>query len=234
MKKLTYIFITIFTIILGVMPFYLKDTTQACTIVTPEPISIYNEIPEEIIITPVELTNEPVDISVATEEVSLRKYKNILSLLGESSYTEQEYSNYKDILFMYMNTFNKTETIFDIFTEEELQLIYRTVETEVYDKDFISKVNVANVIFNRYDSEDYGDITNIITSPNQFAYHRTEITDDTVLAVIYAFEMEDTTNGCLGFRSGYKPEIWKISSYCTWYKQFEDKAGHAFYNNITP
>ena len=56
-------------------------------------------------------------------------------------------------------------------------LIEKTIETECYEQDFMSRVNVANVILNRYWDGSFGkSIEEIITSPNQFCYGRTEIT----------------------------------------------------------
>lgn len=62
---------------------------------------------------------------------------------------EEWFLAYKDIIYKYYKWFGAPETVFDVYTEEELMLIFRTVETECFDADFISKCNVASVIFNR-------------------------------------------------------------------------------------
>lgn len=116
-------------------------------------------------------------------------------------------------------------TIYDKYTDEEIILIQRAVETECYDQDFESKCNVASVIFNRINSGEYGGtIKEVITKPNQFAYGREIISEDTMLAVEYCFMIEDTTNGCVAFRSDKKLMVWR-----DWIYVFEDLAGHYFY-----
>lgn len=132
---------------------------------------------------------------------------------------------YKDLVFKYVKWIDLPKTVFDAYTEEEVRLICKTVETECYQQEFDAKVNVASVIFNRIKSGEFGDtVTEVITNPNQFAYGRDVITEDTILAVQYAYEIEDTTDGCIAFRSGKKPEKWY-----SWKLIFIDEAGHGFY-----
>lgn len=134
--------------------------------------------------------------------------------------------SYKDITFKYVKWFGLPHTIFDIFTEEEITLICRTVETECYDQDFESKCNVASVILNR--TEEGGEFGNsvieVITKANQFAYYRENITQDTILSVMYAYEIGDTTDGCIAFRSDRCLETWY-----GWKYMFTDNAGHHYY-----
>ena len=149
--------------------------------------------------------------------------------MEEISYIEDEmewFIAYKDIVFDYAKWITPPKTVFDEFTEEEVRLICRAVETETYDQDFISKTHVASVIFNRLkEGREYGDsITEVITKENQFAYWRTILTEDTILAVMYTYELGDTTNGCVAFRSKQHPEKWY-----DWKLQFVDEAGHGLY-----
>ena len=89
-----------------------------------------------------------------------------------------------------------------LFTEDEIQLMLQVIETETYQATFIQKVNIANVLINRWSLGCFGgDMIEIITAPNQFTYDRTEISDDTVNALNFAFEIRDTTNGSIAFRS---------------------------------
>ena len=135
---------------------------------------------------------------------------------------------YLEIIDKYSHIIDPPETIYDYFTEEEIYLIYRAVETECFDASFQSKSNVASVIFNRIDSGEFGNsVEQIITSKNQFAYGREKITEDTIIAVRFAFEIKDTTNGCIAFRSDDKPDTWY-----DWGYQFTDNAGHNFYKEI--
>ena len=111
------------------------------------------------------------------------------------------------------------------FTEDEVRLICRVVETETYQCDFDSKVNVANVVLNRIESGEFGEtVEDVITADNQFAYGRKSITEDTILAVEYAFMMEDTTQGALFFHSNRKTDKFCGNDFI-----FQDEAGHNFY-----
>ena len=158
-------------------------------------------------------------------EVISQKMQQELAEIETIENREKWFLAYKDIIFKYYKWFGAPETVFDAYTEEELTLIFKTVETECYDADFISKCNVASVIFNRIESGDFGDtIGEVITSPNQFAYGREYITKSTILSVMYVYEMGDTTDGCVAFRSDQCPMKWR-----NWEYAFTDEAGHNFY-----
>lgn len=132
---------------------------------------------------------------------------------------------YKDIVFKYAKWIDPPETIYDCFTEDEVRLICRVVETETYQCDFDSKVNVANVVLNRIESGEFGDtVEDVITTENQFAYGREVLTEDTILAVMFSFEIKDTTNGALFFHSNEKTDTFNDANYI-----FTDGAGHHFY-----
>ena len=121
-------------------------------------------------------------------------------------------------------TTEPTPSIYSVFTPEEIYMIQRCVETETYQQDLDSKVNVACVIFNRYENGRFGKtITGIITAYRQFAYHRTEISESTIKAVEIAWE-GDTTNGALYFHSNPKTDTFNGASYL-----FTDNCGHHFY-----
>ena len=66
--------------------------------------------------------------------------------------------------------------------------------------------------------------TELITQNNQFSYGRDNISDSTVYALLYAYMIKDTTNGCIAFRSDCSPNEWN-----GWAKQFTDESGHTFY-----
>ncbi len=139
---------------------------------------------------------------------------------------EEWFLAYKDIVFQYVKWFGVPQTVFDVYTEEEITLICRAVETECYDQDFMSKCNVASVIFNRVNQEgEFGNsVIEVITKKNQFAYGRECITKSTILSIMYAYEIGDTTDGCVAFRSDKCPIEWY-----NWEYMFTDDAGHHFY-----
>ena len=170
-----------------------------------------------------------------------------IQLYNEDNYIEQELYNmkeefnaieniqgnlewflaYKDIVSKYSYVLDSPENVYDIFTEDEIYLIQRVVETECYDQDFESKCNVASVIFNRFEHPESGfgeSIEEIITTPKQFSYWRKDISNETKLAVEYAYEIADTTDGCIGFHSNKKTNIFN-----GWEYSFTDAIGHHFY-----
>ena len=149
--------------------------------------------------------------------------KNIASLLQENP--KEYYEEYMQVVICYSDEIDPPETIYNYYTDEEVYLIQKCVETEAHDADFISKVNVANVILNRIESDRFPNtVQEVITSPKQFAYGRDEIANDTKEAVEFAFMFEDTTNGALFFQSVAPFEKFNGASYI-----FTDDIGHHFY-----
>lgn len=115
---------------------------------------------------------------------------------------------YKKIIQKYSYIIDPPETIYDYFSKEELDLLFYVVQAEVGDEySFESKINVANVIFNRFYHERFPDTLSDILVYDQFSpiadgrYREVEVTEDAILACEYAFMMEDTTDGCLFFDS---------------------------------
>ena len=102
---------------------------------------------------------------------------------------------------------DKPETIYDCFSEQELDLLFKVVQAEIGDYSFDQKVNVANVIFNRITHERFGETLNEVLVPSQFAtisngrVNRVTVDEDTILACEYAFFFFFTTNGALFFDS---------------------------------
>ena len=138
--------------------------------------------------------------------------------LDKEVYMEQ----YRKIIEKY--NIERTE-VTDIYSEEDLIYLYRCIETETYQCPIDAKINVANVVFNRLEDGRFGNtIVEIITSPSQFAYHRSNISDSTKTAVEYAFYNEDTTNGAIAFRSDISPDTWG-----GWTKCYYD-GYHSFYS----
>lgn len=186
---------------------------------------------------PIEIESEPVieEIKVIeTEPIKTEaeiKQEEFYNKLYEIEHLKEEnkeewFTAYKDLTYEYVEWIEQPETVFDAFTEDEVRLICRVVETETYDQPFNEKANVASVVFNRLEDGGFGDtVTEVITTPRQFAYGRKNITDSTILAVMYAYEIEDTTNGALYFNSFEEPpEIFNKAKYI-----FSDNAVHHFY-----
>lgn len=209
MRRLVCMFVILFSFVCNTVPFNTgmiqrtqKETeTSVQTEIVPEPIPI-----EEI---------KQYEFETKLKEIEHIKDEN----------TKEWFLAYKDLTYEYMKWVELPETVYDKYSEDEIRLIWRVVETETFDQDFDSKVNVANVVFNRLKSGEFGEtITEVITKENQFAYGRQKITDDTIYAVMYAYEMPDTTYGALYFHSNKKTDKFNKADYI-----FTDDAGHHFY-----
>lgn len=132
------------------------------------------------------------------------------------------------------------ETLTDAYTEEECEILYRIVEAEATGQTVDSKQNVANVIFNRVESDVFPNtIKEVVfeyhTNKNgrktyQFSpipdgrYYSVKVTKDTRKACEKAFSKKDTTDGALYFDIGVKSWASKNKTYL-----FTDDAGHRFY-----
>lgn len=215
MKKL--ILSTLVTLILFLSSLFSESETKQ-EIIEIKAIPI-EETTEVIHTQTPQSTLDPYETAILNMQLDMEEIKSIED-------KKEWFLAYKDVLFKYKKWIDLPETVFDCFTSKEVDLILKAVETECYDQNFESKCNVASVIFNRIEIKgEFGDsVEEIITRPKQFAYGRDIITEDTILAVMYAWEIEDTTYGCVAFRSKSKPEKWR-----KWERQFIDDAGHGFY-----
>lgn len=111
------------------------------------------------------------------------------------------------------------------YTETDITYMWRCVETETYGADFESKTHVASVIINRVDNGGFGSSPyEVITSPYQFAYFRTSISDSTKEAVDYVLMNGDTARGALFFHSNKT-----TATFCGRSLIFTDSCGHNFY-----
>ncbi len=152
-------------------------------------------------------------------------YEELMSELDNCQDLEQWWHDYKDLINMYSEHLDQPETIYDYFTEDEIYLIARCVETETHGADFESKTHVASVIFNRIEHESFpDDVESVIKAPGQFAYHKKNIAEDTYEAIRFAFEIGDTAQGALYFHSNPKKDTFGGRPWI-----FSDMAGHHFY-----
>lgn len=120
---------------------------------------------------------------------------------------------------------------------EEMILFYKLVESEATGQSFESKVNVANVILNRVESDQFPNtITSVVYQPRQFSVvsdnriNQVKITNSTIEAVEYAMNNKDTTDGSLFFMNQSIADKdnadWFVNSleYI-----MSDDSGHSFY-----
>lgn len=144
--------------------------------------------------------------------------------LSSIEYNEEWFIAYKDLIEEYSEWVDPPETIYDYYTEDEIYLMQRCIETETFEADFDSKVNVASVILNRIESDEFANEVSEIIVKGQFAFGRENISENTVLALEYAFMIGDTTDGALYFHSNPKTETFNGAEFI-----FTDTAGHHFY-----
>lgn len=131
---------------------------------------------------------------------------------------------YLDIVNKYSKYVDAPESLNDYYTDAQIQIMLKCIETETYQAPFDAKVNVACVILNRLNRDEFP--TNpieLITDKNQFAYGRNNITEETKYALYYAWYIKDTTDGAIGFRSDCSPSKWN-----GWYYSSTDRY-HYFY-----
>lgn len=162
-----------------------------------------------------------------TESIYDIKVKEMLSKEKELENIEDEeewFIAYKNLINEYSEWIDPPETIYDYYTSDEIYLMQRCIETETFEQDFMSKVNVANVILNRIESDKFPDKVNKVIVRGQFAFGRTNISEDTKLALEYAFMINDTTQGALYFHSMSYRSKFNGANYI-----FTDAAGHHFY-----
>lgn len=115
---------------------------------------------------------------------------------------EKVYETQKIILYS-----TNAPNLYDIYTKDELELLFRVVEAEVTDYSIECKCHVASVIFNRIKAGWYdGDLIKNLLAEQQFEvvtngrYKKMNITEETILACEIAFE-NDTAQGALFFDS---------------------------------
>lgn len=117
---------------------------------------------------------------------------------------------YKAIIKEYSDTLDPPETIYDYYTDKDLDMFFRVVQAEAGDEySFEQKVNVASVIINRLNHDKFGDTIQEVLTEDQFEtvhnkrYKKVKVSENTILACEYSFQIEDTTNGCLFFDSNH-------------------------------
>lgn len=145
--------------------------------------------------------------------------------LSEIEDKKEWFLAYKEFIEKYPE-YDRPQSLYEKYTEEEIYIMQRVIETEVYGCDFEAKANVASVILNRIEGDNNfsDDPIVVCTSPGQFVYSRKQISEDTKLALEYAEEIEDTTNGALYFNS-----MAPMDSWCGRERIFTDHVGHSFY-----
>lgn len=174
-----------------------------------------------------EIISETEAIKVSEEDIYEIKNKEALEKqeqLKSITDNKERFIAYKNLINEYAEWIDPPESIYDVFTDDEIYLMQRCIETETFEQDFDSKVNVASVILNRIESDKFSDNVHNIIVPVQFAFGRKNISEDTKLALEYAYMFGDTTDGALYFHSLSYRSKFNGANYI-----FTDDAGHHFY-----
>lgn len=143
-------------------------------------------------------------------EIAKEEYEMKLTSLKQANLSKEDwFKKYKLLIEEYGDILGRPETIYDKYSNEELDLLFKIVQAEIGSEwSFDQKSNVVSVIFNRLDS--YGSLTKVLTAKNQFSpygsgrYLKVIVDEKTILACEYVFMFGDTTNGALFFDSSGK------------------------------
>ena len=211
--------LTIIFLFLGGLFFTLEITMLIQMDKQEQPIVIdeAEEVIEEIVV------DEPVVVNIppTREELMFEDFEALTQIEDKKDW----YLAYKGFLEDYPE-FDRGSSLYDRYNDEEIYMMQRVIETEVYGCDFDAKANVASVILNRIEGDNNfpDDAITVCTAPGQFVYSRKQISEDTQLALEYAAEIEDTTNGALYFNSMAPMDSWNGRT-----RIFTDHVGHSFY-----
>ena len=198
-----------------------------------ESISTVNASNDEIVVeieTEARQIIEEPNIYEIKQKEFLHKEKEILSIQDHKEY----YLEYKKLVEEYSEWVDPPITIYECYKKEEVNLFHKVVEAEATAGGFNEKLNVACVIFNRIKHEKFGETLKDILTKHQFSpladgrVYEVEITEDTILACEYAFQMPDVTGGAIYFES-------KDCNVHAAYSEFlfQDDIGHKFYKEVT-
>lgn len=204
-KRIPAIFLLSCMIVSFVAPF-MGQQEKAKYNLTQETMDINEQLPPcnnpARTISTKEIKNET---DTALEEIN-KKMQAIHSIQDKKEW----FLAYKAIIQDYSDTFDPPETIYDYYTDKELDLFFRVVQAEVGEEyTFEQKANVASVIINRLNHKQFGDSMFEVLTPDQFEtihnnrYQKVKVSQNTILACEYSFQIEDTTNGCLFFDSNH-------------------------------
>jgi spore germination cell wall hydrolase CwlJ-like protein len=203
MKRILAILILSLMIVSFVAPFLGVNTVKNQTDVAAQEESTEQtkEDKEEI--------QEVVKEEKSELEIAQEEYDEKLANLNSMNLSKEEwFKQYKILIEEYSNILGKSKTIYDNFTRQELDLLFRVVQAEIGSEySFEQKCNVVSVIYNRINDYRFGNTINEILVGHQFstinsgAIYKVVVDERTVLACEYVYLFGDTTNGALFFDS---------------------------------
>ena len=221
MKRIIATLILSAMIVSSVAPFFgAKEYFETDSITVQDALIMEIPVDNMFRIVNIEIEEEKSELEIAIENMNadMKAIENIDD-------KKEWFISYKKIIDKYSYILDPPETIYDYFSEQELDLLFKVVQAEIGDYSFEQKINVANVVYNRVYHERFGETLSEVLIPSQFAtisngrINRVKVDEDTILACEYAFLFEDTTNGALFFDSDGSLKYPKI---------YDDEA-HNFY-----
>lgn len=137
-----------------------------------------------------------------------QEVKNKIDNLDKSN-LKQWFVDYKQIQYEFSDRLDTDETIHDIISDKEFEFACSIIEAEAGVCDWNGKLNVACVLVNRYNDSSFPNtFTKIIKEKHQFstysngAYKKVKVSDDSRLALEFAYQIGDVTGNATYFHSG--------------------------------
>lgn len=179
----------------------------------------------EQILTEPERLNEELEerlksIQAQDKKTFYLEYKSIIEEYSISQYSEQ---------------LNIPNTVYDYYSYDEILIFQKLLAAETTGGDFNSKCNVASVIWNRLNSDEYPNtIREVIYQRNggiQFSptadgrINTVTVTEDDILAIEYTFLFGSTAYDCIAF-DNVRGKSWNKNNL---EYVFTDSINHSFY-----
>ena len=142
--------------------------------------------------------------TISEEEIRERRIgeaKQKMNEINNIKDKQEWFASYKKIINEYSDVIDPPETIYDMFPSDHLDLLFRVVHAEIGDEwTFEHKVNVASVIYNRIESEHFGNSLITVLIPGQFSTisngaYKNKPSQKTIDACEYAFMFENANVG---------------------------------------
>lgn len=181
---------------------------------------------------------EPVKYKKENEEKQkIKEMKQKMKEIDSIEDKQKWFIKYKKIIKEYKDVVSPPESIYDCYSDNELDIFFRVVQAEIGDEyTFEQKCNVASVIINRIKSDTFPNDMFGVLSRKQFQtvasgiYKKVDVSDSTILACEYSHMIEDTTGGALY----YLNKKCSTKKNIRWFENnliylFTDGAGHSFY-----
>lgn len=135
------------------------------------------------------------DITTEVSEIAEREQEMYDEMIRIAYIEDRKewFIEYKGLFEKYPEFLAKQESIYDVYSDSELEKLFRTIEAEATGGTFQDKVNVAVTIFNRINHEEFGSTIDEVITSDQFSplqdgrYYEVAVTEETVLACEYAY-----------------------------------------------